>query len=1076
MILPLFVRRITLRLVPCARQLGRRFPRRISADMFTCRPLRLRIHSSHLLRPMRLQIALVMLCAFGLAEAARAQTDAVPTVKIQQRLKALGFNPGPVNGRWNARTIKALEAYQKHEGLRTDGRLSGIVLERLFPPSEPNIIGKPIPPIDFAPTGSVPTNIAATPALAPSPSAKPAMAREPDGLATPQAPISPSATPLLSKRNDVRPASAPRAGPMSALSVLLGVGIVGAGISLAGAWGWLRRAGKKSTAPVRPADRPPSTPARGTVSSSDRTVIQSQPAPATTESVSPPVAPGTKAAPQHKVGLADAVKAYDTALKSALAGHAQPVQLTPERGEPLLIDPLPDIVAIDQAATAGAPEPVKAITAAQPVKSVAAGTGWIPSGQPVTISGRVVRGGMIYVGRSLARQQGAGDENCLINPDLAVGSRPDKSGSQLGYYPAYESLTPSSRRTYLDWLASNRDDSTTNIGYVFLYLYGLERRLLLDHAAAELATLLTEVRRLLTVYGANGSFHRCATALLEAVALRDGGAPSDSEASPNGYQVPFAILLVMAQRAQTGEAVEPALLFDFIRCHPETRLRAPAKRAKFELEMLFAQEVDREFPKGVRLTDTAELPLLSRTYRAASGSFEIDLLPGLKGFRDVSGLREPTITLRRIFDACTKELDAYSRELGRAKGLRPNFEAIACLPRELRPMAIARLEGAPLAVLNTLARDHELLTPQAFTARLGLREVERVDKAVLLEWARLLGAFGYGHTADPSFALRKPQPDSRFAVFALEHAVDGATAPGQAFRAAQATLAIGVVAALADGAMEPSEQESLSRVCKETPGLTVSETNRLQAELCVLLADPITLADLTKLLKGTPVAERQQLARVAIHLVTADGHVDAQEVAFVEKLYRAIGLSTEGLYGDLHAAAGVDPEKATIFSSPASGAAFANGKQDGLRGGHGSSHGLDMARLAAIRAETAGAAELLANIFQDDALEEPEPVAPGLDENDAGGHATREIGPSDGMSIELDRRHHALLVALAERPEWPRGDFDRLVRSAGLMPGAARETLNSWALDSFDDLLLDGEEVVAINQHVLPVEFQRATA
>jgi hypothetical protein len=211
-------------------------------------------------------------------------------------------------------------------------------------------------------------------------------------------------------------------------------------------------------------------------------------------------------------------------------------------------------------------------------------------------------------------------------------------------------------------------------------------------------------------------------------------------------------------------------------------------------------------------------------------------------------------------------------------------------------------------------------------------------------------------------------------------------------------------------------------------------------------------------------------------MLTADRHVDAQEVAFVDKLYRAIGLSTEGLYGDLHAAAGVDPEKATIFSSPALGAAFANGKQDGLRGGHGSSHGLDMARLAAIRTETAGAAELLANIFQDDALEEPEPVAPGLVENDAGGHATREIGPSDGMSIELDRRHHALLAALAERPEWPRGDFDRLVRSAGLMPGAARETLNSWALDSFDDLLLDGEEVVAINQHVLPVEFQRATA
>ncbi len=226
-----------------------------------------------------------MLCAFGLAQAARAQTDAMPTVKIQRRLSALGFNPGPVNGRWNARTIKALEAYQKHEGLRTDGRLSGAVLERLFPQPEANVIGKPIPPIDFAPTGSVPTNLATTPAPAPSVSPKPAMAREPYGLSTPHTPISSSAVPLVSKRNDVQPASALHTGPINALSLLLGVGIVGAGISLAGAWGWSRRADKKRTAPVRPADRPLSTPTSVPVSSSGGAVNQSQPARGTAKSV-----------------------------------------------------------------------------------------------------------------------------------------------------------------------------------------------------------------------------------------------------------------------------------------------------------------------------------------------------------------------------------------------------------------------------------------------------------------------------------------------------------------------------------------------------------------------------------------------------------------------------------------------------------------------------------------------------------------------------------------------------------------------------------------------------------------------
>lgn len=60
------------------------------------------------------------------------------------------------------------------------------------------------------------------------------------------------------------------------------------------------------------------------------------------------------------------------------------------------------------------------------------------------------------------------------------------------YYPRYTSLTPEQRFQYLKWL----EDITkpTNLSYVFLYYYGLERHLLLG----DFDTAISEIKRLVS--------------------------------------------------------------------------------------------------------------------------------------------------------------------------------------------------------------------------------------------------------------------------------------------------------------------------------------------------------------------------------------------------------------------------------------------------------------------------------------------------------------------------------------------------------------------------------------------------
>ncbi len=54
-------------------------------------------------------------------------------------------------------------------------------------------------------------------------------------------------------------------------------------------------------------------------------------------------------------------------------------------------------------------------------------------------------------------------------------TRPD-SVEPLGYYPSYASLRPEQRWVYLNWLQNVIEE--VDIGYVFIYYYGLERQLL----------------------------------------------------------------------------------------------------------------------------------------------------------------------------------------------------------------------------------------------------------------------------------------------------------------------------------------------------------------------------------------------------------------------------------------------------------------------------------------------------------------------------------------------------------------------------------------------------------------------
>ncbi len=146
---------------------------------------------------------------------------------------------------------------------------------------------------------------------------------------------------------------------------------------------------------------------------------------------------------------------------------------------------------------------------------------WLATGKSVTVSGYLLNGGFIYVGKGLDGGNGWQIEAALIDPSLPVNQRDaDYTVRKLNYWPSYSDSSREARASYLNWLDKGRSDPRADIGYVFLYFYGLERRALVDasHSAAakaELPTIMGEVERLLGVYSGSNSFRHYAGSLLD---------------------------------------------------------------------------------------------------------------------------------------------------------------------------------------------------------------------------------------------------------------------------------------------------------------------------------------------------------------------------------------------------------------------------------------------------------------------------------------------------------------------------------------------------------------------------------
>lgn len=314
---------------------------------------------------------------------------------------------------------------------------------------------------------------------------------------------------------------------------------------------------------------------------------------------------------------------------------------------------------------------------------------WYKKGDRLAAGGLEIPGGMVYAGGRLLDYTGFNDPS-LINPALSVSGADGKREAGGPCMPLfYGRMTPAQRGRYLSWLAGGRNDPAISIAYVFLFFYGLERRLLVDgqrgHVSpSERTDLISEIRRLRTFYGNSRSFRGYANNLLAmewALCGDKSSVPDYIDFTDRFSAEPFAAVLAGHAKREAPIPADDAL--GWIVLHPEKGLRTPARRCPEVFRELFRKRYGEKF--GAGLVIHSSRTSLKLEYRGATPSFENRLRFVVPDLPNPFVLSLPGNKISALAEECASELDACSRFL--SEGGRPDSpEALALLPGDLPPV------------------------------------------------------------------------------------------------------------------------------------------------------------------------------------------------------------------------------------------------------------------------------------------------------------------------------------------------------------------------------------------------------
>lgn len=669
---------------------------------------------------------------------------------------------------------------------------------------------------------------------------------------------------------------------------------------------------------------------------------------------------------------------------------------------------------------------------------------WFGSGEPLNVPGAgTIPNSMCYL---FVPDGKVNPEPAAITPGGPVAASPYRASGQreLDYWPRYNDLSAGQRRYYLDWLAAGRSTPPHELGYTFLFIYGLERRALLEQC--DIPSVFDEVIRLKAMYASSSlpssrSFDSYTDSLLWFLAVRNHDLISEQRihtlCAATASWSDEALAALLTWHALCAKRIDGDIAFKLAAHLPDSIQSVVVHRVGKEMKQLFSARFAERFPEGFELRNSKR----DRTYayRPASASLSSVEVTRCSPW----GLQSQFKPLLGIWNECVEDLRKLSSVRRSGEGeLTP--EAWAALPPELRrgrdhPL-LARFVGFVSAHTTESGQVH--VTAGDLAQSVNGETATRLTPANARRLAEIVADLGYGIEPDPRITGKGYDAGDRIAIFQ-----DSANSETQAdlYSIAACMLSVGIALAGADGHVHADELAHLNQQILTSFELNESEVRRLAARRDLLLATGVDVSSVGATLRKLDAAHRALMGRLILSVVAADGVISDDELKALRKLFTILGYSkpeTEQAIRSLtvtpdatdepvEVAAGVEAERGEVIPAPPSPAVPT------LR--------LDRMAIAAIMKDTHEVAQMLAEAMN---LETAEVMV------DVSAQPAHTPDSSPSLDPSVPTRYTAFYQVVVTKTSWSQSELAALAKRHGLMLSGAVEAINEWSTEKHGGPLL----------------------
>lgn len=669
-------------------------------------------------------------------------------------------------------------------------------------------------------------------------------------------------------------------------------------------------------------------------------------------------------------------------------------------------------------------------------------------------------------------QHGSFDAS-LIDGSLPIA--PPQAGRVEGlpYWPTYHDASPQQRSRYLDWLIGGRCDPNIELGYVFIYFYGLERRILVDNADHQ--AVAEEVLRLRKTYSHSRSFQRYSASLLWMIVALSA---KQFFLASNILEQVFATTehwddesldRCLAYLYDSGSRLSADWAYLVAKQDRRIQNSVIIRRHEALFRDLFKKKFDQQFPTGLQLKASKRSRPL--TYRPASSTLLQTLASAdTSRFGDlpnVLGIESQFKPLIEIWNECIDELRAYDKA-HRVDG-QLSAAAYEALPPELRQgdhpdfdkwfdlwRECANADGVPIVSLARLA------------AMKGIAERRTLLKSQCLEMLQTAACIGVGIEPDSRLLGRNYRWGDVVTLFLL----DGEeSADATAYQGASSLLHLGLIVAAADGTIDPDEVKRITQHLEDQFNLAPGQSRRLEALRFLLQhtrPDPAKVFSLLK--KRLSEGQRVLVGEYLIGIAAADQVITPEENQCLQRIFAALGVPNNRL---------------SQLIQPVVAGIAVGANSAGTDGASETSFYLDHQAISRIMRDTDAVASILRTAMAEVDEEEPDdseppvrispaPVdsntaaAPQLDGRGSGsGTAVAPVPTVSASAMEPPERFRAFYNALVAQAEWSEAEAKELARRHGVMLGGAVEALNEWSQDRWQDWLIEEGDPLRVRLDLL---------